>query len=273
MATQPIDAGRSDALISAIQQLCGPALFRYFGADVRGVDRLPHGAALLVGNHSGGMSTPDTFLLGAAIVATRGLDDVPFGLAHDFAFELPAIGPLLRAIGGVPAGYENARELFERGRKAMVYPGGDVDAFRPTRDRHRIRFGGRKGYARLALQHRVPIAPVVAAGAHSGFLVLGDLLPIVRRLGLAERMRLKTWPVTVSFPWGVLPGPAPPYVPLPTRILIEVLDPIAPPDADPDDPAAVAALDAQVRERMQTTLDALVAERQRRGPWAAASWW
>ena len=32
----------------------------YFGAEVRGMDRVPKSPVLLIGNHSGGVITPDT---------------------------------------------------------------------------------------------------------------------------------------------------------------------------------------------------------------------
>ena len=38
----------------------------YFGAEVRGMDRVPQSPALLIGNHSGGLITPDTSAVYAA---------------------------------------------------------------------------------------------------------------------------------------------------------------------------------------------------------------
>lgn len=259
---------RDEQLIELIGERVGPLLEKYFAAQVQGVEQIPQGPALLVGNHSGGMSTPDTFLLCYELLRSRGIDDVPFGLAHDTVLAVPGLGGLLHRLGGVSASYEAAKDLFARGRKVIVYPGGDVDAFRPSRQKDVVQFGGRRGYARLAIEHQVPVVPVAAAGGHSGFLVFGDLLPLVHRLGLDEKLRVKTWPLTLSFPWGLLPGPCPPYLPLPTRILVKVLPPIAP----PKDLSGLDAFDQAVRNALQTALDSLSYERRRAGPRPFKDW-
>jgi 1-acyl-sn-glycerol-3-phosphate acyltransferase len=255
---------RSDAFLEALERIAAPALFRWFGASVRGLEQIPEGPALLVGNHSGGMSTPDTFLFCAALLRERGVDHVPFGLAHDRIFLVPGLNRFMRAIGGVPACHEEGARLFAQGRKVMVYPGGDVESYRPSRERGRIDFGGRTGYARLALRHQVPVVPIVAAGSHDGFLVFGDLTPLARRLGLTRLVHVRRWPMTLSLPWGFLPSPCPPYLPLPTRVLVEVLPPIPPPATEADIPD----FDHQLRASMQQTLDRLLDERRVLGPWA-----
>jgi 1-acyl-sn-glycerol-3-phosphate acyltransferase len=259
---------RWDGLIEGIAAVAGPRLFRWFDAHVEGVDHIPEGPALLVGNHSGGMSTPDTFLLCAAILRERGVDHVPFGLAHSVVTEVPGLRALIRAIGGVRGCHEEGARLFAEGRKVLVYPGGDYEAYRPSRDRGRIDFGGRKGYARLAYEHGVPIVPVVSAGSHDGFLVFGDLTPVAERLGLTRLLRVRRWPMTVSFPWGFLPSPCPPYLPLPTRVFVEVLPPVAPPSSLDE----VDAWDRALRGQMQQALDRLLRARKDAGAWACTSW-
>ena len=246
--------------------LIGPALRAYFRCEVRGLDRLPDGAALLVGNHNGGLLSPDTFILGEALFTQRGIDDVPFGLAHEVVLRLPPFSQILLPIGAVRASHENARRLFAAGRKVLVYPGGDVEAMRPFRARNRIVFDGRRGYVRLALRNGVPIVPVVAAGAHATFLILDDLRWLARLLGADRRLRIKVWPLTLSCPWGLTLGPAPPHIPFPSRILVEALPPIRfarAGAAAAADEASVAACAAQVEQAMQAALDRLAAERRR----------
>ena len=134
-----------------------------------------------------------------------------------------------QAPGGVrdggqrPAGHDHALSLFAAGHQVLVYPGGDVEAMRPFRDRDRLRFAGRRGYIRLALRAGVPIVPLVAAGAHATFIVLSDLPWLARALGVDRRFRLTVFPLALSVPWGLTLGPLPPYLPWPSRILIEAL--------------------------------------------------
>ena len=76
---------------------------------------------------------------------------------------------------------------------------------------------------------------------------------------------MKVWPLTLSIPWGVTLGPAPPHFPLPSRILLEVLEPIAFERTGPDaanDTDYVAECAALVETRMQTALDQLEAVRK-----------
>lgn len=255
------------------ERLHGP-MERYFGAVVRGLERIPAGAALYVGNHNGAVATPDTFLFGFALYRERGLDDVPYGLAHEVALNLPLINQFLVPLGAVRAGYDTAERLFAAGHKVLVYPGGDIDAMRPWRDRNRVVFGPRRGYIRLALKAGVPIVPVVAAGAHEGFMVLTDGRATARRLGAKRIFRVEVWPLALALPWGVTWGPLIPYWPVRTRILVEVLPPIrfrrrgdkAAADAD-----YVEQCHTRVHGAMQAALTRLAAERRSlgrpRGPW------
>lgn len=256
---------RDPAFIGRFADAVEPALRLWFRPDVRGLERIPEGAALYVGNHSGGFATPDTWIFGLWVFRTRGIRDVPYGLGHQLVMEAPVAGPALARVGGVAASADNAHRVFEAGGKVLVYPGGDLDAFRASRDRERVIFGPRRGYLRLALREGVPIVPVVAAGAHDGFRVLSDGRWLARVLPIKRLLRTEVLPITLSFPWGLTVG-APPYVPVPTKILIEVLEPFrfdrTGEDASNDD-AYVEECHRSVIDAMQGALERLSEERRR----------
>ena len=244
------------------KHVVGP-LKRLYRCDIRGLEHFPDGRALMVGNHNGGTMTPDTFLLADALIEKVGIEALPYGLAHEFPLRMPAVGRMLSRLGAVRASHDNAARLFERGEKVMVYPGGDVDALRPYRDRNRIRFDGRRGYLRLALRHNVPIVPVVAAGAHAGLIVLSDGRGLARALRLDRIFRLKALPISLSIPWGLTLGVLPPYFPLSSRIVIEVLEPIhfdRQGELAAKDSAYVRSCDERVRLTMQRKLCELALE-------------
>lgn len=236
----------------------------YFRSEVRGLQRIPTGAGLYVGNHNGGLLSADSFIFGSEVQQVLGLDDLPYGLGHEMAISLPGLHQFLVPLGAVRASHENAHRLFRRDRKVLVYPGGDLEAMRPSRNRDRIVFGGRVGYIQLALRGNVPIIPVVASGAHDTFYVLDDMRWLAGLLGLDRLFRLEVWPLMFSIPWGLTLGPAPPYIPFPTRIVIEVLKPIRfrprKPDAAEDDDY-VRRCAARVETSMQEAMDRLAAER------------
>ena len=253
---------RDPRVLERFADIAGPILERWYQPEVRGLDRIPDGGALYVGNHSGGFLTPDTWILAVALVRERGLDDVPYALAHQVVMEAPGTNQMLTAMGAVAASPENAHRIFEAGFKVLVYPGGDIDSFRPSRDRNRIVFGPRRGYVRLALRERVPIIPVVSAGSHEGWWVLSDGRWLSRILQTHRFLRTDVLPITLSVPWGLTIG-APPYVPLPIPILLEVLEPIQFERAGPeaaDDIEYVEACHRRVLDTMQFALDRLADE-------------
>ncbi len=242
----------------------GPILDAWFRPEVRGLDNIPEGAALYVCNHSGGFLTPDTWILAVSLVRQRGMEDVPYALAHQVVIEAPGTNQMLTAMGAVAANPENAHRVFEAGYKVLVYPGGDLDAFRPSRDRNRVVFGPRRGYIRLALREGVPIIPVVSAGAHDGWWVVSDGRWLSRLLHTHRFLRTDVLPITVSLPWGLTVG-APPYVPLPVSVILEVLPPIAfgrSGDEAAGDTDYVERCHQRVRDAMQTALDRLSEERR-----------
>ncbi len=251
---------RDESAIRSFVTTVAPFLRRYFRASVSGLERIPEGAGLYVGNHNGGGLMPDVYLLGAALFEERGLADLPYVLAHDIVVKWPLLHQFFIPFGAVRACPENAARVCRAGKKMLIYPGGDAEAMRPFRDRNRIVFGHRRGYVKLALRHGLPVIPVVAHGAHSTAMILDDGKWLVKLLGLDRALRLNAWPTTLSFPWGVTFGPPPPYVPFPSRIRIEVLAPISFERSGPEaaeDPAYVEACHEAVVCAMQTAMDRL----------------
>ncbi len=260
-----LDNRDPDLIARSIERLT-PFMEAWFRPVVRGIERIPDGAALYVGNHNGGLLSADTFVWAAAAYRAHGIDAVPYGLGHEVGIQIPGLHQVLVPLGAVRASHDNGRRLFAEGRKVLVYPGGDLDSMRSFRDRHRIIFGPRRGYVRLAVRGGVPIVPVVAVGAHSTFVVFDDGRWLARALGLRRLFRLEVWPITFSLPWGFFVGVGPPYFPLPTRIFVEIMEPI-----QFDREGEEAASDAEYVEQchthvlssMQATMDRLVAERRR----------
>lgn len=271
MRNTPFDPDRFDQRDPALFERLAPWVerihCRYHRAEVRGVERVPAGPALFVANHNGGLWTADTWILGHALYRRFGLEGVPYGLGHEKVLAFPPFNRILVPLGAVRATPANAERLLAAGHKVLVYPGGDEDALRPYRHRDRIVFGGRRGYARLALKTGVPIVPVVAAGAHSTFVVIDDLRWLARLIRADRWLRIKVWPLILCLPWGLAMGPAVPYLPFPSRILMEILPPIRFDPTGPEaaaDEARVAAAAARVEAEMQAALDRLAAERAAR---------
>lgn len=236
-----------------------PAYRAYFRARVEGWERLPEGPALLVGNHNGGFVMPEAPLSLMSYHQATGFQDPLVVLGHDLAFAFPGFKHLVPRLGAVPARPENAAAALRAGRRVFVYPGGDHEVMRPSRDRDRIDFGRRTGFVRVALRAGVPIVPVVAAGAHDVWLVLARGERLARWSGLGRsRLRLNVCPITLSFPWGLSSGFLP-FLPFPAKILIEVGEPVEV-SGSADDPVALERGARQVVASMQRIMDRLATE-------------
>lgn len=251
---------RDPWLIEQVVRFAERVIYPYHRAEITGVERVPHGKALYIGNHNGGSMPVDSFIFGSAVYRRWGLEGTPHVLAHDLPLLLPGLHHLFVKLGALRASHDNARKLFEAGHKVMVYPGGHEETMRPFRDRNKICFFGHRGYIRTALRHDVPIVPVVAQGAHATSIIIDDAKWLARLTHLDRLMRLKSWPITISLPWGLTLFPPPIYLPLPVKIRMEIMEPIHFERSDPDaerDEAYVAQCAQIVESRMQETLDRL----------------
>ena len=153
---------------------------------------------------SGAIFDLNVFATNAALDQLE-LDRPVTALTHQLAWTL-GVGPLIEALGARPASHDSAREAFENGEHVLVFPGGDIEAGKPRDERNQVVFGGRSGFARLAIEYDVPIVPIVTAGAGESLLVLARGERLARALRVDKLLRIKALPLTVSLPWGVSVG-------------------------------------------------------------------
>ena len=264
MATTDIEPSEltkwDPGLTERVMGITRPFLKRYFRSEVRGLENMPPGGALLVSNHSGGMLPMDVPILSADFYHQHGYERPLYTLSHDMLMMGPT-GDFFKKIGYISANHENADEALRSGGLVVVFPGGDYDVYRPTLSENKIDFGGRTGYIKAALNAGVPIVPTVGIGGQETQLYLTRGTWLAKRLGpIARLARAKIVPISFGFPFG-LSVVVPPNFPLPAKIVMEVLPPIdivAEFGEDPD----IDEVDAHVRHVMQRALDELAAERR-----------
>lgn len=248
---------------------------RMWPSTFHGFENLPeHRDFIVVANHSG-MGAAE---LGALIVGWRDRfgDARPVaGMAHPAGFGVPLLGYLLRGVGAVYATREGAAWARAHDMPLLLFPGGDHEASRPIWRAGEIDFAGRKGWIRLAREHRLHIVPMCITGSHvtnpivahgksiawlTGVRALGVrraplpasavvAAPVV--YGLSRAMGLPRW-ISALGAWASLaPTLLLPYVP--SRIGFHVLPSIAPDRFA--DPASDDAMYAEVTGLLQRTLD------------------
>lgn len=253
----------------------GPVCDRYFRSEVRHLERVPSGGTLLIGNHDGGLLPVDGLCFGVGwhrhFKSRRPLrvfmHEIPFHLARP-------ITRWLHGVGIVSARPENFEAMLDRSDAALLYPGAAREAFRPYRQRREVDLGGRMGFVRRALRRDIPITPVASAGGHETFFVLFRNGWLARATGVYKYFRADAWPLAMGLPWGLWFGPMWPYLPLPSKIVVEVQQPIdlrarlstqfgrPVHEEDADDPEVVRAGFELVRRAMHDGVGRLYDERR-----------
>ncbi len=235
---------------------------RYFGSELRGWENLPkEEPVLIVGNHSGGMTTIDPVPLTSRWIEERGCETPLYALAYDLLFAIPRVAPMLRKAGVLPASRANAQRALEKGASVIVFPGGDYEVFRPWHERNKIRFHGRMGFVELAIQMGVKVVPMTIHGAHESTFVFTRGHRFAKRAGL-DRVHVKVMPLTWSLPFGPVPAFIP-SIPLPSKVTVELDAPI---DwrhfdaADAEDHSVLEACYDEIETVMQSRLDRMAEE-------------
>ena len=247
---------RSPATIAALLPWARRLSRGYFRAQVAGIEQVPRGPLILAGNHNNGLAGPEILSTLVALWKHQGPETPLYALAHDFAMRhFTPFGDLIQRFGGVRASPENARRILDAGGQILVYPGGDLEAYRHSRRRNEIVLGRRRGFLRVAQEKGVPLVPVVAHGAHRSAYIFSEGESIARAMGLKRWARLERFPLALSFPWGLTFGPWLPYFPLPFPIRLRFLPPrrVAP-DEDLDEARE------RLRRDMQAALDEMACE-------------
>ena len=144
---------------------------------------------------------------------------------------------------------------LESGAALLVYPGGDYEVFRPSWERHKVDFGGRMGYVRLAREAGVPIVPIASVGGQETALFLDRGQWLAKLLMVDKLARLKSVPISLALPWGINISDLAGHLPLPAKIVVEAQDPI---EVDGDDDV----VHKKVVESLQAGVDRLAAERR-----------
>jgi 1-acyl-sn-glycerol-3-phosphate acyltransferase len=251
-------AGWSPSFTRRLAGILRPILKWYFRSEVRGLDDFPPGKALVVANHSGGLFAFDIQILGVHFYERFGYRRPMYTLSHNLIFT-PINRWFLARTGFIRATHDNALQALCNGAVVVTFPGGDYDAYRPTFRQNVIDFAGRTGYVRAAVDAGAPVVPAVSIGLQEIQLFLARGTRLARWLGLKRRLRTDIFPIAFGFPFGFIGAPL--NLPLPSKVIIQMLEPIdivAEFGSDPD----VAAVDAYVRSVMQTALDGLGRERR-----------
>jgi 1-acyl-sn-glycerol-3-phosphate acyltransferase len=244
------DAGFDPAFVERTAPLLEFLWTRYFRVRLLGVENVPDdGAALLVGNHSGGIPYDGAMLL-HGIRRDHPRHRYVRPLIANFAFRSGWMANVVARVGCVRASMETALPMLARGDLVAVFPEGLRGVGKLYRERYRLARFGRGGFVRLAREAQVPLLPVAVLGAEEIHPVIGKITRFAEPLGIPYI------PITPTFPWL---GPLG-LLPVPTKWTIQIGKPIAPPK--PGDEAGTPRIAEDVRSAIDGMIADLLAQRR-----------
>lgn len=184
----------------------GAWLYRhYFRVKSDGVQNVPDGGCLLVGNHSGQLPF-DGLMISMALLLEHEPPRYVRSMVEKWIPRLPFVSVFMARAGQVVGTPDNCRRLLERGEAILVFPEGVRGISKTFDKRYQLQEFG-TGFMRLALETKTPIVPFGVIGAEEQAPALLNLR------GLARAFKMPAFPVTPTFP---MLGPAG-LLPLPTR--------------------------------------------------------
>ncbi len=224
-------------------------IYRYFRPVIQGIEHVPAGRALIVGNHSGQLPF-DGLVISIACLLEADPPRLLRQMVERWFPTLPFVNIALSRAGAVVGDPINCRNLLAAENAILVFPEGARGSGKTWDQRYKLVDFGR-GFMRLALQTGAPIVPVAVIGGE-------ESIPSVHNArGLARLIGMPYFPIPPHLP---LLGPLA-YLPLPTRFHLRFGEPLSFDGPFDDEDEAIDRKVAQVADRVQALVDEGLAER------------
>ena len=215
---------------------------RYFRVSVEGIDNIPQGRVMLIGNHSGQLPF-DAAMVISAVFLKAPRPRVLRAMIERWVPSLPFVSYLFLRFGQIVGDPDSARRLLEADEALLIFPEGVRGINKLWPQRYQLA-EFTHGFMRLALETGTPIVPVGIVGAEEQAPALWDLKPLAKLLGMPA------FPITPT----ILPFP------LPSRYYIQFGEPMFF-DGDPDEDSEVLELKVQ---KVKAAINGLIDQGQRR---------
>jgi 1-acyl-sn-glycerol-3-phosphate acyltransferase len=171
----PRDARRALALVRWFYR-------HYFRVEVHGIDNVPPGRVLLIGNHSGQLAYDGMLVAGAMALDAEPPRQVRAMIERFFAL-VPGVSIMMTRLGQLTGTPRNAaRLLADEDAAVLVFPEGERGGGRVWRDRYKV-LGFGQGFMRMALETEAPIVPFGFIGGEEMAASLSRMKPLARLLG------------------------------------------------------------------------------------------
>lgn len=190
-------------------------LYRYYWrTEVYGIEKVPTGRVLMIGNHSGQLPMD-----GLNIAAAMFMDAEPPRLVRTMIERwfgnMPILSTFVARQGQILGDPQNCIKLLENDECVLVFPEGARGSGKLWYDRYQlVDFG--LGFMRIALKTKTPIIPISIIGGEEQMPAFYNMKTLAKLIGAPYL------PLTATFPWL---GPLG-VIPLPTKYHIYFGDPL-----------------------------------------------
>lgn len=219
----------------------------WFRVEASGLEHVPDGRVLVVGNHAGQLPL-DGIMVAMAMVLDAERPRFPRALIERFIQSMPFLSVWFQRMGQVMGSPDNAKRLLESDGSLVVFPEG-VKGISKTFDRRYTLAPFGQGFIRLALETHSPIVPVSIIGAEEQYPSVSNLR------GLAKLLGVPALPVMPQLFLGL-------WAPLPTKYRIQFGEPIYLSGEADDDDAAIEEKVWRVRATVQSMVNRGLKERK-----------
>ena len=186
------------AIVRQVRRWLAPVVHLSHRPTLDGLEHLPSdGPFLLVANHSAGLGIAELLSFLVLYLHHVGPARPLAAFAHPIGFRVYPLSVALRHLGAVPSTYDSAERALASGVPLLVFPGGDHETLRPLWQAHRVDFGGRLGFLRIARAAGVPVVPLGIRGGHFTAPVLFRSSLLATLLVLPRLVGVKRWGVSL----------------------------------------------------------------------------
>jgi len=189
--------------------LPGAWLYRhYFRCITTGIENVPEGRMLLIGNH-GGQVAFDGLMVTTALVLEAEPPRLARGMGEYWLGTLPWLSIVLERIGSSVGTPETCVDMLHHGECVLAFPEGVRGMNKVYADAYQLQEFG-LGFMRLALETDTPIVPFAVVGSEEQAPGIANLVGVGKMLGMPS------FPITLTWPWlgplGMIPLPARYYI-------------------------------------------------------------
>lgn len=175
----------------------------YFRVETHGIEHLPKGRVLLIGNHAGQVAL-DAAMIAVACFLEAEPPRIIRGMGEYWLPTVPFVNLFMVRSGSVVGTPKNCMDLLHNEEAVIAFPEGVRGMNKPYSEAYRLQEFG-LGFLRLALSTSTPIVPVAVVGSEEQAPGIANLTALGRLLGMPS------FPITFTFPWlgplGLIPFP------------------------------------------------------------------